>query len=647
LHPRAQPLHYYQCFQDSSRGAQQLKRNSFSQISLITFVGVALVASACSNNMGGFSGGSLSSLNSNTGVTDGGSGNFLTISQVIEDTSVSGTFDVIGDGSNAMGADCASSSGTSPAPTPSTSSLPTSTDIQGAGASTCECQFTYNDPTANNATESVEVNTTYHEANMVQCPYGGSIPSGATSVTVSLVSSGTGGVSNSITINLATITNGVNPTDPNSFFQVNRYQCRDSVTVFSLFNQGDTANQIYDPVQSEDPTISYPLNFYTTNYGGSYALYANSGIQNWDCPATPNDPNMPGLDLRVFSNSPDTSGSINIYPPAGSAFDRSTFYVAKQSTGVFNTALDTYVAPTLYGNGGGANPVGYGAAPTSTGVSGHETCPDSSVPIPPGYQWAKLWLFRAGLAERHYLVSEPISSVTVSCNPGEYGPGNSGTDVFPSCDESGSTTGGVTYLNGTSTRAFGSTTLADRVLGGESEVLAGITYPNACVNMSAQHASLNCSSGVNASPGCTTQSSGTAQGGFPFDLYGLGTDVWPLLGTPGAPDNLTLSFYNIPKDSAPQATGTISSDTVNGRSDFLFVVTPASVMSGDMSTGASDVQQYVPYRFPTYSSCPYANPQECTGQISYEYHNQDVAVSGNTTGTTIVFPMCVLQPVAP
>jgi hypothetical protein len=626
--------------------------------------------------MGGFSTGSSSSLSSST-VTDGGSGDFITISQVIEDPTISGTFDIVGDGSNSMGLDCVASTSTNPAPTPSTSALPTSTDIQGAGASTCECQYTYSDPTADNATESVEVDTSYHEANMVECPYGGSIPSGATSVTVALVSASSGAVSNSITINLSTITNGVNPTDPNSFFQVNRFQCRDSVSIMSLFNQGDSTNSIYDPVQSEDPTISYPLNFYTTNYGGSYALYASSNIENWDCPALPNDPNMPGLDLRIFSSAPDSAGSINIYPPAGSAFDRSTFYVAKQATGVFNIALDTYVAPTLYANGGGASPVGYGAAPTSTGVAGQETCPDSSVPIPPGYQWAKLWLFRAGLPERHYLVSVPISSVTVSCNPGMYGvPGSApsgtpSTDVFPTCDNNndgtfstsstfsgtGTQTGGNTYVNGTSMFTFGSIGLADRVITGEGATIGGVLY-DSCIQMS--DVSCPAGNGSTLASGCTTASSGTAQAaGFPYSSYAPGTDVWnfwingPISPTVNTYTNVTdpLELFNdafkIPKDTAPQDTGVITSDTVNGRSDFLFVVTPASVMSGDMSTSAPDVQQYIPYRFPTYSSCPFANPEECTGAINYEYHNQDIAVSGNTSGTTIVYPMCVLQPVAP
>ena len=606
--------------------------------------------------MGGFSGGGINALNSNSTVTDGGSGTgFITISQVIEDPNTSGTFDIIGDGTNAMGSACVASTGTNPAPNPSASPIAASGDIQGSGASTCECQFTYNDPTSGNASESVQVDTSYHEANMVQCSYGGSIPSGATTVAVALVSSTGGGSSNSITINLSTITNGVNPIDPNSFYQVNRYQCRDSVTIMSMFNQGDTTNAIYDPIQSEDPTISYPLNFYTTNFGGAYSLYASSNIQSWNCPALPNDPSVPGLDLRVFSQAADSAGSVNIYPPSGSAFDRSTFYVAKQATGVFNVALNTYVAPQLYGNGGGANAVGYGATPSSTGVQGQESCPDSSVAIPPGYQWAKLWLFRAALNARRYIASAPISSVTVSCNPGFFpGAGTPQTPVFPDCNTGG--TGGVSWINASAMPAAPNI-LADRALGGESATI-NVSGTVSSVNMCVEMSGLSCASGSNSGAGCSTQASGTAQEGFPFNEYGLGTDVWePKHGeivftpvknyvNPVDPLNLFSDSFEVPKDLAPTLQP-LATDEAASRYDFLFVVTPPSVMSGDMSTGAGDIQQYIPYRFPAKESCPFANPASCTGAIQYGYHNQDISAAGNTTGTTIVYPMCVLQPITP
>ena len=99
---------------------------------------------------------------------------------------------------------------------------------------------------------------------------------------------------------------------------------------------------------------------------------------------------------------PDSGGSYLIYPPSGSTFDRSTFYLANAAAGVFTVPLNSYTAPTIVSDGTGS-PIGYGAAPIPSGTN-QETCPDS-VPIPTGFHWAKLWLFRADLPDRNYVVS--------------------------------------------------------------------------------------------------------------------------------------------------------------------------------------------------------------------------------------------------
>jgi hypothetical protein len=490
-----------------------------------------------------------------------------------------------------------------------------------------------------------------------------------TSVNVSLFDTTSGQASSpAIPVPLTGAASGFDLTNINNFLNMQRWQCKDVVTIYSPWSgsgsSGAGSNSMYDPVQSDDPDMSYPLNFYTGNFGAAFSYFSSgspSTLQNWNCPTIPNNPNLPGYDLRVWSVGPDTAGSSNIYPPTGSAFDRSTFYVAKQAAGIFNVPLNTYIAPTLYGQVGGTGssaPSGYGVSPTFVS-STQETCGDGTTTnIPAGYQWAKLWLFRADLADRYYRTSAAIGSVTINCNPST---DSSGAIAFPYCY--GSTApqpDGITYLNSTA-----AIPLSDRIISNEGNTASGNIM---CINFdgtSVESTYSGCVSG-NQAPGCQSGTETTA-------LFGAGTDHYtpPLYnGAPNAskytgvglsdPLNILTAETGqyVPKDLNPTSTDldANTAGTANARYDFLFVVTPVTVMAYQMENTASSLNYpYTPYRFPSKQDCQSSNPNnpafsgDCNPSkiIHYGLKLHDISTNGDPGNTTsnLVYPMCVLQPI--
>jgi hypothetical protein len=628
-----------------------------NKLNKITLAGFAsLLAFSCTNGASIVSHGSS---NSSATLSSGGdsltSGTVPVVTRVIIDPVNPGTFDLEGDGSNSIGQDCvATSTGT----TTSTSS----TNLEGTGTSTCQCFYQYT--RASGTQESVYVNTSYFEANMVRCPYT-TIESDVTSVNVSLFDTTSGQASSpAIPVPLTGAASGFDLTNINNFLNMQRWQCKDVVTIYSPWSgtgsSGAGSNAMYDPVQSDDPDMSYPLNFYTGNFGAAFSYFSSgspSTLQNWNCPTIPNNPNLPGYDLRVWSVGPDTAGSSNIYPPTGSAFDRSTFYVAKQAAGIFNVPLNTYIAPTLYGQVGGTGssaPSGYGVSPTFVS-STQETCGDGTTTnIPAGYQWAKLWLFRADLADRYYRTSSAIGSVSINCNPG---PDTSNNSPFTNCYPAGGGTG-TTYLT-SATVHNAPVPLADRIIYGEGETSPYINI--ACVNFDGSGVGLGYSTCLNSSkeaPGCWTGTETTAQ-------FGAGTDYWSLIGSYPTPYNDPIGIIapgipgqHVPKDLNPTSTDldANTSGTPNARYDFLFVVTPVTVMAYQMENTASSLNYpYTPYRFPSKQDCQSSNPNnpafsgDCNPSkiIHYGLKLHDISTNGDPGNNTsnLVYPMCVLQPI--
>lgn len=595
---------------------------------------------------------------STLGLAGSGNGNIITgsggttafmITNVLKDNAnPTSVFDILGDGTSAMAQYCVASSSSSSGSTGS-----------NTGASTCSCTYSYTSPSV--GSQQVDVDTIYFESNMVECPYT-SIPGDVSSVSIKIHVVKSDTYTNALTFNLAAAGVGTSPTSANSFGLVNRIQCKDVVTIPYPFGPNlDQANSVYDPIQSEDPTLSYPLDFYTTNIGGAYAQYVASGVKNWNCPANPQDVNFPS-NYKLYSVGPDSGGSKQIYPTAGSAFDRSNFYVAKQPAGVFNVPLNAYVAPTLTASAfasSGNNPLlGYGASPIPSGAS-QETCPNT-VPIPSGYHWVKVWLFRADLPDRRFVASSGLANLgTVICNPGTWGAGATGGKVFDDCGN----TGGIGINNG-----GGGATLVDRVLAGE----ASSSGSPMCVQLDPNTAPNSSGPGYTTNVGGTTQKVG-------YTSLPLGTDRWlpaanvPRLGSTLDPTNATLVPYDpmdlggrkwglqfIPKDeqlTTIDIDQNVSQGQSHPRYDFVFVVTSPTVMAANMENSSlSSNYPYIPFRFPNASDCQSGDPDapafagDCDPSkiIHYGLKLHDVSSNGDPSASDPnragVFPMCALQP---
>ncbi|MGK5084001.1 hypothetical protein WDW37_11940, partial [Bdellovibrionota bacterium FG-1] len=381
----------------------------------------------------------------------------------------SGTLDLIGDDSQTMGQFCAAN---------------TTAAQVSAGASNCNCVFDY--IKADGAHESFEVPSSYNEASLLRCKYT-QVPAGLPYMNVRIHLTNADAFSNTVKFYFQSGANTIaDLSNPVSFVQAQRYQCKDLVTIFHSF---DPTN-MYDPFQSADPALSYPLNFYTNNLGGALTAYVGANIQSWFCPAIPNDINE-NMDLRIFSVYGDKNGSKLIYPPEGSEFDRSTFYLAKKSAGAFEVAINSYIAPQLAsadpgpdGTQGGTAPppLGYGAKPIIAGA-GREVCPADTV-IPPGFRWVKLWLFRADLPKRKYRTSGVLSKMhSVACAPDPYyfeGLSKDGTDiiktsVIKSCVLPGPNPKDDVRIYGGSE----GTDTCTSISGYGNQVLSGLTFNNA------------------------------------------------------------------------------------------------------------------------------------------------------------------------
>ncbi|MGZ3688345.1 MAG: hypothetical protein ACXVBW_08600 [Bdellovibrionota bacterium] len=637
---------------------------------------ITVLTSACISNFAGTPKGSTS--NGVTGAVpatgNGSGGGVITLSTVVKDTAnPTSQLDLLGDGSGAFGQFCFASAAAGGGGAAN----------GNAGPSNCKCHFSFTN--ADGSANVFDVDTLYHEDNLIRCDYT-KVPSGSIPfVNVSILLSNSSSFSNTVTFRFTNAGSAFDPTNPSSFVQVERYQCKDVVTVPHIFGG------VYDPIQSEDPRLSYPLNFYTTNMGGALALYSG-GFNNanppvgWNCPAIPNDPSA-GMDLTLYSVNSDTLGSKLIFPPNNSAVDRSTFFVAKTAGGVFTIPVNAIEAPTIVTDPlgqVGPPPIGFAASPSSTSPN-TETCPDTTVQIPTGFHWMKLWLFRADLDPRKFIKSAAIQAIqSVSCIPDDFvDASNNSIGVFPDCGLTRSakpSAGDATSLSDLS----GGRLLSDRILG------SGM-----CVNMNGRKSTdfapfdsicgnspATANNPTNATPnaaGCTTgfdTSNNLAQrtptvgsvphtaGGVDYTNFALGTDVWDARNFSGKAcvnnDPTTLAAQvcsiKVPVDPAP-STGDI--DIVNGqvntRSDFLYVVSPPTINTGDMDLVAPNTLPYLPYRFFSPNDCHSSDPDvavpgDCLSSrvIHYKVKTHDIGLPGDPTGNDPQrggrFPLCVLQP---
>lgn len=615
--------------------------------------------------------GSSTGNSSSSGAGSSASSIYIT-NVVLDSVNPSGAVDVLGN-NGAFGTLC----------------TPQASSNSSAGASTCSCIFTYTNPTSN-VQQQTTVNTSYVESNLLICPTT-TLPTGLATMTVEITDSSPVVTSNAYTFSPNGSTNGTvfNTSQASSFVQVQRYTCIPKVYVQDVL---DVESTIYDPVLSENPRYAYPVDFYTTNMGYTMNLYAGGGgsalnaITNYDCSTNPlNPPVTPsnaqnfrstfytvpfpatwpaGRPLPVPAPTAGTElllggpgvgavangvlGAANLNAPNA----RSTFYLATTKTSVFNVPVNAYALP------GQPSPIasvlpslGYAVASIPSPVPGQESCPaPSAVPIPAGYQWVKLWQFRANLPTRIAPISYNLQNLSpIGCNPGPY---PSPTPSVPAADP---------FLNSEVPDCFGKPYLGDG-----SGSLAARFAQNSAAGMA----------GI-----CWTEQNGLAGQDYSFnepplsntpdEPYFGGTDVWlpsnqdPNYGCLGVATNLFPNLKleallglcpavtNPPTpivDPTPTAYNIDPAGTT--RYEFIFVTTPVSIMTADMtnSNGSGLGTYYTPYRYLSDSFCneqyPSKNPATCLSRNMIQGYQLSLQDVNNPTDINApnIFPLCVLQP---
>jgi hypothetical protein len=419
--------------------------------------------------------------------------------------------------------------------------------------------------------------------------------------------------------------------------------------------------------------MSYPIDFYATNLYTAITSYVQTKLSTWNCPPilTPDKYLTTAslaafnlahhVNLNLYSKAPlPGGGGKNIYPPTAGTFDRSTFYLAKKSTGVFSVPVNAYIAPgviTATPDPTASDtpstippPLGYGVRPIPVGAngSGQETCPGSSVPIPAKHHWVKVWLFRASLSQRHFVTSDDLKKIqSISCNPGDWtaasGQGIDATSlepIFSGCPltiannnnaldkanpgghRSVSTAPGssLSFNEVGKTAPFpGSTVvgvpattkdirLADRVLGGSAQHCVRLqTYnQDPCSGVTGAYPGAACSFDSNYDDiwqVIIPDISRYAKSKFAGCSYSLSTDplvICPSVNTPAHPTSYHLNTVDYD----------LTAYQPNARYDYLFVVTPPSVTTASMldSSASSASLPYQPYRFYSNQDCLSADP---------------------------------------
>ena len=635
-----------------------------------------LVFSGCTNNAikaAGLLGNKLTSPNPLSGFSVGSQASAVTISEVIpSNTNPASVFDLIGDGSGALGTLC-----TDAAANPTPSSSPTggtagNTAGTSTGGNNCQCQYDYISDTG--TAQSIRVPVLYHESNLVRCTYADPvIPADVPFTQVTLFVTSTGGSSNTITFRFNTLLVSGNTANPSTYVLARRYQCNDiHFFIPHLLNGGTAGTQVYDPLQSEDPSLSYPIDFYTTNVAQSIQLFTENftGVGlGYLCPPIPND-QTDLLDLTVLSEASD-GNSKRIFPPAGSRFDRATFYVARNATGAFSVPVDTEIAPGVFtgptpaptpgaaaaaASGTPKPPIGFGAQAIPDG-NGGERCPNASdnVTIPNNFHFVKIWLFRSQFAPRQFYKSTRASNLgAVLCNSGKF---SDGTPVVKDCG----TTGGNPLVD--------NTILADRIVGqGASIRCMNLDQP---FTTSVNFVQFQSGAGYTTDPATLQQKSNTVVSvGNPnnedFTKFGLGTDLWlsrgndqnQRCGFPGSFDPMLLcdnTALNVPHDPAPLQT-TVTEDLTSPHLDYLFVVSPPTLMLSDMKNDTPAAKPYKPVRFLPPNLCQSVdpdnptNPGDCplTARQKFDLVSTDINSNADAAGGSdprkLIFPICALQP---
>jgi hypothetical protein len=540
----------------------------------------------------------------------------------------------------------------------------------------CKCEYNYT--LSGGGGETQTGNVVYQESNLLRCE--NAVPSGIANFNVRIIveaaaaasTAGTAGASasdyasNSISVNLSSGSfagsdSYLDLSNAQSFVAVNRFQCRRRTFIANPLD-----STIIDPIQSEDPKIIYPFNFFTTNANEGLLQMQRLSSQEWECTLTANQDRSlhwwsnpfvfsastcatgfcSGDAEQMYSQTTFQSGKIPVSNPVATGKRRSSFSVASRSYGVFQIPIKAAVGPKDFVSANYAV-IGYGARPIPSS-NGSASCPN--IPLPPKATWVKLWNYRATdiTPPRYVTGSNAMTLSAIVCNPKQ------GSGIFPSCDATVSS-GGLVFGKGLDS--------APAVLASRVAVLVNSAGDaNACYNIDTSNGSnwttpAAYPNGVEywASSNFAFNNSTPASSltGLPWNLYTeikdphcQGTDTfWRLTtstctGVPGEP--VTTPTPGVPSDT--QVTTALLADDANDPKNFtdqLFVVTDPAVDDSLMRNQALSVSQYKPVTYRQSTDCNSNSRATCPA--SKEIHwDVNVKEIGSATSADI-YPLCVLQ----
>ncbi len=554
----------------------------------------------------------------------------------------------------------------------------------GGSFGACKCRYTFEQGAL--GTQIIEVASTHQESNMIRCP--NSVPTGVASFEAMIFTSGgdTGQAfeSNSLTVSLGAGAGGgggqvsvqyLDTRDELSYAQVRRYQCKKSEFIASPFD-----STFLDPIQSQDPRVIYPFNYYTSNVAESIlALQRNSSAQGWECTLTPT------LDHRthwwanpmVFSAAPCSSpfcigdGEL-MYPAdaiesgripvsAGSTANgkrRSSFALLKGPYGVFNVPVVAATAPKDYVSAWYSlesvapdltlGALGYAARPIPT-QGGSSACP--AVPIPTNARWVKLWNFRATDLTPPKKVTGTSDSISspIACWT------RRGNGVFDSCEYSQHSISGsgpnLSDVDGSGNFLYTLEHLAAGQFAGRVALTAATGNgrdPSACYKVDPALPDLLQPSWY-AFSGLSVQDMQAK----PWGLYAgitaiesrvdaLGTPVPNVSPTPAQVLNGSTLNAGTPSDEVlPGQTAGIANDNLV---DQIFIVTDPQVQDSSMRNG-SPPAEFQPVTYRSKAGCPGNSRSNCPvsghegTMVNWGVHTGQV----NQPAGADTYPLCVLQ----
>jgi hypothetical protein len=541
----------------------------------------------------------------------------------------------------------------------------------------CSCVYTYT--IGSNVNQIAESQVTYQESNMLRCP--NAVPTGAATFSVKIqTQAGSNGgpyFSNSLSLNLeggGTFENSVVYADlsnERSYLEVKRYQCRRNDFIPSPFDSG-----FLDPIQSQDPRIIYPFNFYTTNVGESIlAIQRNGTAAGWECTLTPtfNYSLHWWANPMVFSSAPCTSafcvGDGELIYPSGSLESgripaslgstatgkrRSSFSLLPRAYGVFDVPVIAAAAPRdlvspFYSGqnidaGLTLSPLGYAARPVIA-ADGGSACPN--ITIPPNARWVKLWNFRATDLASPRRVQSTIATLNhpiacLSSEPDDLfdscyfhdAPSNSGSIKLPVTDASGSASmaSRIAFMDVNGSGGGGRDSSACYKLNAYDTFEASLfafNYETSEAESLLRSYPWGVYSTLPASPAVITESMGT---GFSMPGGGTSDTLRKLLTGIPRPTGIPTDVVGV-ADTLP-----LSQDLF---SDHLFVITDPSVRVADFQNlNSSESNNYRPVTYRSRGACPGNSRATCLqDQVNWELNTKNI----NQPLGPEVYPLCVLQ----